>query len=223
MKTILNLFCILILIINLNAQDDKYTAAIKKNMVMMDSAKSASDFQQLSNTFERIANAEKSKWLPYYYSAYCLLISSFIDTVVAKKDIYLDKADLLINNADSLKPDDSEILTLKGFSAQARMVVAPMERWQKYGTLSNSLYQKAKKLNPENPRPIFLIGQTILNTPEAFGGGKQKALPILKESFEKYNKFVPETSISPNWGKNLVEGILKGLESSEGVEQNKKK
>jgi hypothetical protein len=204
------------------AQEDRYTVVMQKNLSMMDSAKSVADYLKLSNTFERIADAEKTKWIPNYYSAFCLLLSSFMDSSNAKKDSYLDKADLLLTKADSLQSNNSEIFTLKGFSAMARMVVSPYERWQKYGPLYNSLLQKAKELDPGNPRPEYLIGQSTLNTPEQFGGGKNAALPILKASLDKYNKFTPETPISPNWGKNDLKVILNRIEPADSSGQSQK-
>jgi hypothetical protein len=212
MRTRLLLYFILTLTISCFAQEDKYTKTMSKTMMMMDSARTNVDFVNLSNAFERIAKAEKSKWIPYYYAAECQIMASFLDSVNGKKDSYLDKADIYLTAADSLQPNDSEIYTLKGFAAQMRMVVNPMQRWQKYGELSNSLFEKAKELNPDNPRPDYLVGQALLYTPEAFGGGKKNALPVLKQSQEKYKKFKPETSISPNWGESILNNLLKTLE-----------
>lgn len=199
------------------AQEDRYTSAMQKNLFMMDSAKTTNDFLKISNSFERIADAEKDKWIPYYQSAFCLLIASFTDTSAQNKDSYIDKADILLAKADSLQPNNSEIVTLKGFSAQARMVVNPMERWQKYGPLSSSLFDKAKELDSNNPRPDYLIGQATLNTPEQFGGGAKATLPILKTAMDKFNKFQPETALSPNWGKQNLEQILKRIEPADST------
>jgi hypothetical protein len=199
------------------AQEDRYTSAMQKNLLKMDSARTTEDFLKIANSFERIADAEKDKWIPYYQSAFCLLIASFTDSSAQKKDSDIDKADILLAKADSLQPNNSEIVTLKGFSAQARMVVNPMERWQKYGPLSNSLFDKAKELDSNNPRPDYLIGQATLNTPEQFGGGAKAALPILKTAMYKFNKFQPETPLSPNWGKQNLEQILKRIEPADST------
>lgn len=221
MKSYLLIFLLFLSIASI-AQEDRYTIVMQKNLSMMDSAKSVADYLKLSNSFERIADVEKSKWVPYYYSAFCLMLSSMMDSSNAKKDSYLDKADLLLIKADSLQPNNSEIFTLKGFSAQARMIVDPMNRWQKYGALSNSMFEKAKQLDPTNPRPDYLVGNATLYTPEQFGGGKNAALPILKASLDKYNKFTPETPISPNWGKNQLEEILKRIEPADSTGQSQK-
>jgi hypothetical protein len=214
MKKILVPVLLLIFVFNANADDDKFVKAMEKNIAMIDTASSLSSFQNIANSFERIANAEKDKWLPYYYSAYLLTISSFVDTVIERKDTYLDKAEELVVIADSLEPDNSEICTLRGLIAQARLVVDPQNRWSKYGPLSTNYLSKAKELDPTNPRPDFLNGQSVLNTPEQFGGGVEKALPILKESEEKFKNFEPESSIHPNWGEKMLQQVLQSIEAS---------
>jgi hypothetical protein len=212
MRIVLLVLFSFIFFTSLKASDDKYTSAMEKNITLIDSARSLTDFQNVTNNFERIATAEKSKWLPYYYAAYCYSISSFIDSSLSKKDAYLDKADENLNIADSLKQDNSEIYTLRGMICQMRLMVNPMERWQKYGPLSSSFLRKAKELDPTNPRPDFLIGQSLLYTPVEFGGGKEVARPILQASLKKYDTFKPESSISPNWGKNLVKNALERMD-----------
>ena len=197
------------------AGDDKYTTAMEKNISLIDSAKSLADFQNVTNSFERIASAEKSKWLPYYYTSYCCSISSLLDTTISKKDTYLDRADEYVNIADSLKQDNSEIYTLKGLISQMRLMVNPMERWQKYGPLANNYFKKAKELDPTNPRPDYLIGQSLLYTPVQFGGGKEVARPFLEESMKKYESFKLETSISPDWGKKMLKNILDSISSDD--------
>jgi hypothetical protein len=197
------------------ADDEKYIKAMEKNLSMIDTASSLASFQQVANSFERIANAEKDKWLPYYYSAYLLTICGAMDTVQSMKDTYLDKADIQTQIADSLEPDNSEIYALKGMVAQIRLSVDPQNRWMKYGQLYSGYIKKAKELNPANPRPDFLDGQSVLYTPAQFGGGKEKALPILKEAEKKFESFQPESSIHPNWGKEYLKGILQSIEGQE--------
>ncbi len=193
---------------SLVAQDAKFIKAVEKNMLLMDSAKSAADYTSLSNNFERIAKAEKDKWEPYYYASLCQVIASFMDTVKAKRDAYLEKAEGMIALADSLKPENSEIYTMKGFIGQARMTIDPMQRWQKYGAAATANLKKAKELDPSNPRPDYLIGQSLLYTPESFGGGKVPAMAVLEQSLAKYKEFKPVNSISPVWGQKQVEAIL---------------
>jgi hypothetical protein len=197
----------------INAQsDDKYVTAMKKNLAMIDTASNGTTFQIIANSFERIADAEKDKWLPYYYASYLISVSTFMDTVVGKKDSYLDKADLFITIADSLEPNNSEIYTVKAMISQGRLIVDPQNRWMKYGPMFSNFINKAKELDPTNPRPVFLQGQSVLYTPEQFGGGKEKALPILKEAEEKFKSFEPESELHPDWGEEVLKSTLGSIE-----------
>jgi len=122
--------------------DDKYDKEMKKNLQKISECKTPNDFIKLANSFERIASAEKDKWLPYYYSAFMYVLASYSDSSNTRKDIYLDKAVNFNNVADSLQPKNSEIYTLKGMIAQARMQIDPMNRWQKYGAEADRNFRK---------------------------------------------------------------------------------
>ncbi|MCD4723867.1 MAG: hypothetical protein K8R63_03430, partial [Bacteroidales bacterium] len=49
------------------AGEKEYMQAMEKNLQELEAATTAADFQQIANNFERIGEAEKDKWLPYYY------------------------------------------------------------------------------------------------------------------------------------------------------------
>lgn len=194
--------------------DDKYEKEIKKNLEKIDECKTPNDFIKLANNFERIAVAEKDKWLPYYYSAFVYVLASYTDSVNSRKDIYLDKAFKFNGIADSLMPNNSEIYTLKGMISQARMQIDPMNRWQKYGSDATTNLTKAMEIDSLNPRPEYLIGVGTYYTPQQFGGGPTAAKPILEKSLAKFEKFIPESEIAPNWGRENLEEILKAVNDS---------
>jgi hypothetical protein len=210
MKIILSFVITLIVLSGAYAQD-KFEAGMKSNLTKMDECKTANDYLKVANGFERIAIAEKDKWLPYYYGALSCVLASYVDSSKTTKDIYLDKADKFLNKADSLMPENSEIYTLKGMIAQARMQVDPMSRWQKYGNEANNNFTKAMKIDTLNPRPEYLIGAGVFYTPKQFGGGPTVAKPILEKSLMKYEQFVPENDLMPHWGKGQVEEFLKQI------------
>jgi hypothetical protein len=191
--------------------DDKYEQAMKKNLAKMDECKSANDYINLANTFERIALAEGDKWLPYYYTALNYVLASYVDSSNSQKDIYLDKAVDFISKADSLVPNNSEIYTFKGMIAQSRMRIDPMNRWQKYGGEATMNFNKAVEIDSLNPRPEYLVGAQVFYTPTQFGGGPENAKPILERSMSKYEKFVRENDLMPNWGREMVEQLLKQI------------
>jgi hypothetical protein len=214
MQTLLTITLFLFAFVSTQADDSKYKKAMKKNLSKIDSALDVTSMLNVANGFERIAFAEKDKWLPYYYASFMYVLAGYADTTTSKKDGYLDKADTFINIADSLEENESEVYTLKGMIAQARLQVDPMNRWMKYGAESTNNFNLAMKLDTLNPRPEYLKGVGLFYTPEQFGGGPKTAKPLLEKSLEKFNQFVPENDLMPNWGREMVETLLQQIKET---------
>ncbi|RPH34556.1 MAG: hypothetical protein EHM93_00560 [Bacteroidales bacterium] len=190
------------------AQDSIFTEIMKKTISTMDTSSTKYGLHYSANTFERIGNTIKSEWLPFYYCAYCYVKINYMVKDDDEKDLYIDKATDLIFIAEQIDPNNSEIFVMKGFILQARMKVDPMTRGFKYNSDCLSMFQKAKELDPENPRSYLWHGVNLLNTPKFFGGGKDEALPLLKKSIEKFDSFKPKSDIHPNWGRPYAEEMI---------------
>lgn len=190
------------------AQNPKYIAAMEKNIAALDTTRDPQALQSLANNFERIAGAEKNEWLPGYYAAYCYASMTY-NSKGSAIDNLCDKADALINRADSLSPNNSEIYVVKAQIRSARISVNPMVRGQKYGTESAELREKAKQLDPANPRPYYLEGTANFYTPPMFGGGKDKAKPVFEKAQKMFETFKPASSIAPHWGLHETAYFLK--------------
>jgi len=188
-----------------SAQSDKYTAAMKKNLALMDSAKTSADFQALANTFERIGEAEKTQWLPFYYAGLALSTSGWIDPNV-DKDANSTRINILCDKAEALD-SNSEIYVLRNMSATQQMLVDPQTRWQTYGMQASRDLQIATRLNPDNPRIYYLQGESLMNTPVAFGGGKDKAKPLFEKAIALFKSDKPKP-LWPNWGLENAEQEL---------------
>ena len=192
------------------AQSEKYTNAMKKNITLLDSAFAKPDnFLSMANTFERIGTTEKTEWLPFYYAAYCRVNYAFMQKDPSGNDPIAEKATALINTADSLQPNNSEISCVKSMIASVQMLVNPQQRFMQYGAASQKELQKAMQQDPANPRPYMLKGQSLKYTPEQFGGGCKNAMPQLEIAMEKFTSFKPVSEIYPSWGKSYTEGIIK--------------
>jgi hypothetical protein len=208
MKKLFTITAIVVTCLNVIAQNKKYIATMEKNVSMLDTSRSTEQLQSIENTFERIASAEKTEWLPSYYAAYCNVNMAY-NVKGDMIDTYCDKADAFIKKADSINPNNSEIYTIKAQIASARIGVNPMIRGQKYGTQAAELRDKAKELDPTNPRPYYLEGTADFFTPAAFGGGKDKAKPVFEKTLKMFDVFKPASTIAPNWGKHAAEYFLK--------------
>ena len=191
------------------AQSDKYVSAMKTNISLTDSMMTRGNSTELANNFERIADAEKTQWLPYYYAAYCTITQAYTEQDNSKKDAIADKAKLLIDKAEAiLGKENSETDVIKSMIATAHMMVDPQSRYMQYGPESTGFIQKSEALDSTNPRPVLLQAESKFYTPEAYGGGKD----VAKEFFDKANtldqNFKPETELSPNWGKGAIAYFL---------------
>jgi hypothetical protein len=190
------------------AQSEKFTKAMTSTLAQWDSAKTADDMLSVSASFERIADAEKTQWLPYYYASLSQVLYAFMKNDMASNDGYAGKAETLLTKADGLQPNNSEISCVKSMIATLRMLVNPQQRWQQYGATITTELDNAKKQDPANPRPYYLQGQNLRNTPEQFGGGCNSAKPVLEEAVKKYESFKPASSIAPSWGKDQAQKTL---------------
>jgi len=205
MKKLLSLIA-LFSVLALNAQT-KYESAMQNGFAKLKETKGAEDFQSLGAYYERIAEAEKTQWLPFYYAARHYTIAAFMNPA-ADKDKAAAKVTELIAKAEAIEPSNAEIYCLKQQTAVMQLVVDPMSRWQTYGAQASEAIAKAKELEPSNPRPYLLEGQYLMNVPEAFGGGKSVAKKLFEKSLELFASFKPLTALHPNWGKEQAEQLL---------------
>ncbi|NML20503.1 hypothetical protein HHL16_06440 [Pseudoflavitalea sp. G-6-1-2] len=192
------------------AQSDKFNSAMSGKIAEIDSAKTADDFLASSAGFERIADAEKNQWLPYYYAAYTQALYALIKNDQPNNDQYADKVDALLAKADALAPNNSEISVIRSITATLRMLVDPMSRYQVYGPAIEKALGEAKTQDPSNPRPYFIQGQNLRYTPEQFGGGCGVAKPILEEAIKRYDAFKPASALHPHWGKKQASDLIAG-------------
>ena len=188
-----------------HAQSDKYVDAMKKNLVLFDSAKTTQDFQAVANTFERIGDAEKTQWLPYYYAGLSLAISGWNDKNL-DKDANSTRINTLCDKAEAIEKN-AEIYSVRNMAATQQMMIDPQTRWATYGKQASDALQKGMQMDPNNPRLYYLQGQSVFNTPAAFGGGKDKAKPIFEKAIELYKKEQPKP-LYPHWGQAQAEQML---------------
>lgn len=191
------------------SQSAKYEEAMKKNLAQFDSVKTAEDYTKLANNFERIGDAEKTQWLPYYYSALALSTEGWMPDVT-DKDANAGKMNSLCDKAESLATTDadkSEIEAIRNMSATQQMMVDPQSRYMTYGKSAAAALDKGLQLNPGNPRLYYLRGMSLFNTPVQFGGGKDKAKPMFEKAVELY-KAADVKPFYPRWGQKQSEDML---------------
>jgi hypothetical protein len=187
------------------AQSERYTGAMQKNMQAMADAKTPDAMLDVVNAFERIGNAEKNQWLPFYYAAVAQVWHAFMLQDTKQFDLLADKATAFLTKAEELEKNNSEIALVKSMIATVKMSADPMNRFMQYGAIIAENIALSKKLDPANPRPYMWEAQGISRTPEQFGGGCANAKPLFEEGARRFATFKPASAIHPNWGKEQNE------------------
>jgi hypothetical protein len=188
-----------------NAQSDKYEAAMKKNLSMFDSAKTTADYQNLAAAFERIGDAEKTQWLPYYYAGLALTTAGWQDPKL-DKEANAERTKALCDKAEAIEKT-SEICEIRNMAATQQMMIDPQTRWATYGKEASTALQTGMQINPNNPRLYYLQGMSLFNTPAAFGGGKEKAKPVFQKAVDLFKAEQPKP-LYPHWGQKQAEDML---------------
>ncbi|RQP09890.1 MAG: hypothetical protein EAS48_08060 [Chryseobacterium sp.] len=188
-----------------------YEKAMNDKIAKIEQVRSADELTALSNDFTRIADKEKTQWLPYYYSAYATLQrgrAMMQQGKTADLDAVTDAADAQIAKAEALSPNNAELFILKKMSHGLRMMVNPQARFMTEGTAATEALTNAEKLSPNNPRITLLKAEDMYFTPPQFGGDKAKGLELFKKSLDQFDSFKPATAMDPNWGRAEAEYFL---------------
>lgn len=186
-------------------QPDPYQAAMANLVVRMDTSETVAGNLQTANAFARVASAEKTKWLPYYYSALCTVLAAFDEKDLAKIDPLCSQATQFLDESDRLSPGNSEIYCVKSMIALASIKVNMMTRGLEGIMTAQTQLEKAMQLDERNPRVYFMLGQQTYNTPDRLGGSKKEALAY----FEKAIALLEEQrnrvgTIEVNWGRKTA-------------------
>lgn len=209
MKTI-NLFFLMIIAVTTWANDDKYYEQMGKQIQAVYMAKTTEEYQVAINALDRIANAEKTKWEPLYYSAFGNIMLATKEKESSKKDSYLDLALAAIEKGKPLAPAESELIAIEGFVHMIRLTVDPASRGQQYSGLAMQTFGKALGMNPNNPRAMSLMAQMQFGTAQFFGQAPTEACETARKAASVFETpVVSENPLAPRWGKEMNLEVLK--------------
>lgn len=206
MKTKLTI-ALLFVIISSMADDAKFLQVMKPSIELLYKAQTIEQYQQSINTLNRIADAEKTKWEPYYYAAFGYLMIANKETDVPKKDQWIDLASKAIEKAKAIDPNESEIVALDGFIQMMRVTVDPATRGQEYSGKAMALFGKALSLNPENPRALAMMAQMQIGTAKFLNSSTAEGCSTALRAKGYFQTFHSENPIAPLWGKEMNDDL----------------
>lgn len=196
-----NLFIIIgILCASAVFANGQYEKVMGKNIPAMFTAETPEALQNVINQLNRVGEAEGDRWEPYYYAAFGYIRMSDMHEGGEDKDKYLDLALETLEKADLIKPEDSELVALRGYVHMMRVVVDPATRGMKYSGMAFASFQKAVELNPKNPRAHYLLARMQYGTARFMGNGDGGACETLARAKELFTSEQSNNPISPSWG-----------------------
>lgn len=190
-----------------SANDGKYIQTMTKNIQAIYEAQEPSRMQEVVNTFERIASAEKDKWEPLYYIAYGNIMLANMDEDGQRKDAFLDTALEHIKKAKEIVADESELVALEGFVSMLRITVDPQARGPVHAPIAMQLFNKAAALNPKNPRALALLAQMQFGTAQFFNSPTTEACGTNARALEAFSRAQTDNPLTPAWGRQMAEGL----------------
>jgi tetratricopeptide (TPR) repeat protein len=120
---------------------------------------------------------------------------------VAKADRAAAMADAVAQFEELVKsdPKNAEARALLA-SCLGSMIAFEPRRAMELGPRAGIEMQRALALGPNNPRVLLLAGLSALMKPEEYGGGAEKAEPLLRQAASVFSQ-EPEDLPWPNWGR----------------------
>lgn len=161
-----------------------------------------------SHLFERIAKAESENWLPSYYAAYINVIQSFGEKDKEVLTAKLKKAQDLVNDAQTISPNNPEIMILEALLHTAWIAYDGQTYGMTLGGKVMSLYAKAEAIAPNNPRVVLNKAEWNMGSAKFFGQDTKPFCKDVERALELFANFKAESEFHPNWGKERAEQVL---------------
>ncbi|PKG43320.1 tetratricopeptide repeat protein [Psychroflexus sp. MES1-P1E] len=206
---ILSIFIItMILGFNINAQTS-YEKRMEEAFNLWEEDKTI----EASSLFERIAKAEKDNWLPPFYAAYTLVISSFEVKDEATLKLKIEKATELLNQASSSSPNNPEIMIVKALANTAYINFDGQKYGMTFSGKNEYIYQTALKIAPNNPRVILSKAEWDMGSAQFFGSSIEPYCKDIKRALGFFqNEEKSEVKFYPDWGEKKAQKILDDCE-----------
>lgn len=165
------------------------------------------------NLFERIAVAEKSNWLPYYYAAQIEIISSFGEQDLSVLDSNLKKGQAYLDQAKEISKNNPELLILQALLHTVWVAYDGATYGRKYSKKITKLYKKAVTLAPENPRAVYCQAEWSIGSANFFGDDTQPFCKDLEKSIDLFATFEKPMPFYPSWGEDRAKELLANCKS----------
>ncbi len=194
MKIIL-IISTLLLTISLSGQD-QYIKGMEKAFGLWGENKNT----EAVALFERIAQAEKDNWLPAYYAANVLIVSSFGSKDKAAVNSMLEKAAEHIATAHERSPENSEVTTMEGLLYTGYVAMDPGTYGMMYSMKIIDLHKKAIEQDDSNPRAHANLIDYEIGSAKFFNQSLEPFCKRLEEVIPMFKTQKRDYPFAPSYG-----------------------
>ena len=209
MKTLISIL-VFVAISVCGVAQDKFTQAMQSNLEAWGNAKSPEEAEQVRNKFIRIGNAEPTQWLPNYYAAQMYILKGFSVGSIEEAKLLIAEAEKLIVDIRTKEGySEAEILILEGLKNTVLIANDPGTYGPKLSAETMGLYEKAKALDPGNPRASYLSAEFEMGAAKFFGKPLDEYCLRFNESLKLFDTYELPSPIYPSWGKERLNSLIK--------------
>lgn len=156
---------------------------------------------------EQISSVEKDNWIPKYYQALIATTASFQENDLDKKNALIKKAKDIIPT--TTENSNAEWYILKALTLTAELTIDPMNNAMRLSPEIIANYEKAKALEPNNPRAISGLADFNIQSKKFMGGNTDQECKDLQKALSLFATQKKDVKFYPSWGKERVEQLLK--------------
>jgi len=155
--------------------------------------------------FERLLAAEELEPVTRYYLGLAEYRLANLGWAEGRRSVrqHINAAIGHLERAIELEPDSAEALALLGGAYGIKIAVNALTAMT-LGSKNQQVRERARELDPDNPRVVLLDAVSYFNTPGAFGGDKEKALELALQAAELFAAEEVSDPELPRWGKEEV-------------------
>ena len=155
-------------------------------------------------TFERaLSDTSLSAWAHYYIALTDYRIANIFSAgETENKDRaaqHLKEAVAHLETAIRIDPKAAEANALLSAVYGRQIGLSPI-KGMFLGPKSAMAIKKAEQLAPDNPRVVLIAALNAFNTPEMWGGSKERAMAGFQRAVELFAREKPTDPIQPTWG-----------------------
>ncbi|MBQ4804232.1 hypothetical protein J8L88_15315 [Aquimarina sp. MMG015] len=168
---------------------------------------------EAANLFERIGKAEKDNWLPFYYAAQIHIVKTFGTKNAEEVESRLTKAQDYLNQAKTFSKNNAEILIMEAMLNTAYVVYDGAKYGMTHSAKVEELYQKAKIIEPENPRAILYHAEWQMGAAKFWGKDPKAFCSEIEKAILYFDTTSSAIPFYPSWGKDQIARIQENCKS----------